>query len=70
MLKSEAKQRHIKHISLNLFDGLDDPEEHLSYFDQLALHYEYKNLTQCRFFAVTFRVGAQRWILSLTSQVT
>lgn len=37
-LKSEHKQRHIKHINLNLFDGLGDPEEHLSYFDQLALH--------------------------------
>ena len=67
-LESEAKQRHIKHNNLSSFDGLGDPEEHLSYFDQLALHYEYKDLTRCRFFAATLRGGAQRWFCRIPSR--
>ena len=35
-LEDEPKQRHIKHLNLNPFDGMGDPEEHLSYFNQLA----------------------------------
>ena len=65
-LENERKQRHLKHPNLNSYDGLDDPEEHLSYFDQLALFYEYKDLTRCRFFAFTLRGSAQRWILRNT----
>ncbi|KAL1811101.1 hypothetical protein ACET3Z_021166 [Daucus carota] len=61
MLEDEPKQRHIKHLNLNSFDGMRDPEEHLSYFNQLALHYEYRDLTKCRFFAATLRGNAQRW---------
>ncbi|XP_017221564.1 uncharacterized protein LOC135148512 [Daucus carota subsp. sativus] len=60
-LEDEPKQRHIKHLNLNPFDGMGDPEEHLSYFNQLALHYEYRDLTKCRFFAATLRGSAQRW---------
>ena len=60
-LENESKQRHLKHPNLNSYDGLGDPEEHLSYFDQLALFYEYKDLTRCRFFASTLRGSAQRW---------
>ncbi|KAK1353318.1 hypothetical protein POM88_052453 [Heracleum sosnowskyi] len=67
-LENESKQRHIKHINLNSFDGLGDPEEHLSYFDQLALHYEYRDLTRCRFFAATLRGGAQRWFCRLPAR--
>lgn len=53
-LEAESKQKNIKHYNFNLFDGLGDLEEHLSYFDQLALHYEYNDLTRCRFFTATF----------------
>ena len=60
-LEDEPKQRHIKHLNLNSFDWMGDPEEHLSYFNKLALHYEYRDLIKCRFFAATLRGSAQRW---------
>lgn len=65
-LEAQPKETHIKHPNLNSFDGLGDPEEHLSYFDQLALHYEYTDLTRCRFFSATLRGSAQRWFCRLT----
>lgn len=55
-LENEANQRHIKHISL-------------SYFDQLALHCEYKDLTRCRFFVVTSKGGSQRWFCRLPLRI-
>lgn len=57
-LEAESKKRHIKHYSFNSFDGMSDLEEHLSYFDQLALYYEYNDLTRHCFFIATFRGGA------------
>ena len=67
-LEGEPKQRHIKHLNLNSFDGMRDPEEHLSYFNQLALHYEYRDLTKCRFFATTLKGSAQRWFSRLPAR--
>lgn len=67
-LEAEPRQKEIKHHSFNSFDGLGDPEEHLSYFDQLALHYEYNDLTRCRFFAATLRGNAQRWFCRVSAR--
>lgn len=64
-LEAESKQ---KHYNFNSFDGMGDSEEHLSYFDQLDLHYKYNDLTRCHFFAANFRSGAQRWFCRLPAR--
>lgn len=60
-IEQKTKQKHIKYNNLNLYKEHGDPEEHLGYFNQLALLYEYINITRCQFFASTQRDGAQRW---------
>lgn len=57
-LEDERKQRHLKHPNLNSYDGTGDPEEHLTCFDQLGKFYDYRDLTSCRFFAITLRGNA------------
>lgn len=65
-LEEESKQRHLKHPNLDSYNGSGDPDEHLSYFEQISLFYEYKDLTSCRFFASTLRGNAQKWFCRIT----
>lgn len=67
-LESESKQRHLKHPNLKSSYGIGDDEEHLSYFEQLALLYEYRDHTRCRFFASNLRGNAKQWFCRLSPQ--
>ncbi|XP_063949247.1 uncharacterized protein LOC135152650 [Daucus carota subsp. sativus] len=67
-LESIPRQKGMKHYNFESFNGLGDPEEHLHYFEQIALIYYYNDLTKCRFFASTFKGGAQRWFSRIPSR--
>ncbi|XP_063948108.1 uncharacterized protein LOC135152201 [Daucus carota subsp. sativus] len=67
-LESIPRQKNMKHYNFESFDGLGDPEEHLHYFEQIAQIYYYNDLTKCRFFASTFKGGAQRWFSRIPSR--
>ena len=67
-LEDERKQRHLKHPSLDAYNGESDPEDHLNQFDQLSKFYEYNDLTSCRFFATSLKGNAQRWFNRLPAR--
>ncbi|KAK1383956.1 hypothetical protein POM88_021691 [Heracleum sosnowskyi] len=67
-LEATPRQRNIKHYNFDSFNGLDDPEEHVNYFEQIAMIYYYNDLTKCRFFASTLKSGAQRWFNRIPSR--
>ena len=62
------RQKDLKHYNYDSFDGLGDPEEHINYFEQIALIYYYNDLTRCRFFASTLKGGAQKWFSKIPSR--
>ena len=59
-LETMPRQKDLKHYNYDSFDGLGNPEEHINYFEQIALIYYYNDLTRCRFFASTLKGGAQK----------
>ncbi|KAL8134915.1 hypothetical protein AgCh_009793 [Apium graveolens] len=64
-LEDERRQTYLKHHNLYSYNGSEDSEERLSYFDQFSLFYGYRDLTYCRFFASTLRGGAYKWFCRL-----
>ena len=67
-LEATPRQKNLKHYNFDSFNGLGDPEEHVNYFEQIAMIYYYNDLTKCRFFASTLKSGAQRWFSRIPSR--
>ena len=67
-LEALPRKKDLKHYNYDSFDGLGDPEEHINYFEQIALIYYYNDLTRCRFFASTLKGGAQKWFSRIPSR--
>ncbi|KAL0456963.1 UNVERIFIED_CONTAM: hypothetical protein Slati_1035500 [Sesamum latifolium] len=56
-----------KEPNLPKYDGTTDPQEHLSYFENIALLYRYTAGVKCRVFVNTFTRSAQQWFNQLPS---
>ncbi|KAL0395264.1 UNVERIFIED_CONTAM: hypothetical protein Slati_4492600 [Sesamum latifolium] len=49
------------------YNGTTDPQEHLSYFENIALLHRYTPGVKCRVFVTTFTRSAQQWFNQLPS---
>ncbi|KZV47856.1 hypothetical protein F511_38529 [Dorcoceras hygrometricum] len=53
--------QHFKFPSVGEYDGMGDPEEHLSRFENAALLHQYAYPIKCRVFLTTLVRSAQQW---------
>ncbi|KZV58620.1 hypothetical protein F511_43695 [Dorcoceras hygrometricum] len=53
--------QHFKFPDVGEYDGMGDPEEHLSRFENFALLYQYDDPIKCRVFLTTLVRYAQQW---------
>ncbi|KAL0286848.1 UNVERIFIED_CONTAM: hypothetical protein Sangu_2469100 [Sesamum angustifolium] len=56
-------------LVISKYDGSTDPQEHLSYFENVALLHKYTDGIKCCVFATTFASASQQWFNQLPAGV-
>ena len=55
----------VKITGLESYDGISDPNDHLSYYENLMVCHRYNDITCCRLFVSTFKAYARTWFSCL-----
>lgn len=55
----------VKITGLESFDGTTDPNDHLSYYENLIIYHRYNDISKCRLFISTFKAYARTWFSGL-----
>ncbi|KZV20162.1 hypothetical protein F511_01019 [Dorcoceras hygrometricum] len=56
--------QHFKFPNVGVYDGMEDPEEHLSRFENAVLLHQYADPIKCRVFLTNLVQSTQRFLLS------
>ena len=54
--------------SIKVYEGKDDPQDHLDHFNDLMVLHMVSDQAKCRVFTVTLRNRAKKWFRSMTSR--
>lgn len=55
----------VKITGLKSFNGTTDPNDHLSYYENLMICHRYNDITKCQLFISTFKAYARTWFSGL-----
>ena len=64
-LEAEPVNPGVKITGLESYDGTSDPNDHLSYYENLMVCHRYNDITCCRLFVSTFKSYARTWFSCL-----
>lgn len=64
-LEASRVDYEVKSTGLESFDVTTDPNDHLSYYENLMICHRYKDIMKCRLFISTFKAYARMWFSGL-----
>lgn len=68
ILEATQVDQGVKITGLESFDGTTDPNDHLSYYENLMICHRYNDITKCRLFISTFKAYARTWFSGLPAR--